>query len=150
MADHTADARYAEEEKIGVDPYVAAESSDGEVPGYMRAAASNGILGRLRAVEAAMDRKLGVEAHGISRKKPEDKDPSYASWHNQAVMFLLWMSATTNLSCFATGFLGWKFGLDLSRNIAIIVFATLLGSAVTVGFFHWPGALRAQLRVSLE
>lgn len=50
----------------------------------------------------------------------------------QAVMFLLWMSGTLNLSCFATGFLGWEFGLDLRRNIVIVVFATLLGSAVTV------------------
>lgn len=46
-------------------------------------------------------------------------------------MFLLWMSATLNLSCFATGFLGWEFGLDLTQNIVIIVFATFLGSLVT-------------------
>lgn len=51
-------------------------------------------------------------------------------------MFLLWMSGTLNLSCFATGFLGWEFGLDLRRNIVIVVFATLLGSAVTVSRHH--------------
>lgn len=37
-----------------------------------------------------------------------------------------------NLSCFATGFLGWELGLDLSRTITITIFSTLLGSAVTV------------------
>ncbi|KAL2292046.1 hypothetical protein FJTKL_10717 [Diaporthe vaccinii] len=43
----------------------------------------------------------------------------------------MWMSATMNLSCFATGFLGWELGLDLSRIITITIFSTLLGSAVT-------------------
>lgn len=41
-----------------------------------------------------------------------------------------------NLSCFATGFLGWELGLDLSRTITITIFSTLLGSAVTVSDFH--------------
>jgi hypothetical protein len=103
-----------------------------EVPPYLRASADRGLLGTLRRFEAALDRRLGVEPHGIARRRPEDKDPSYASWSNQAVMFLLWMSATMNLSCFATGFLGWEFGLDLSRSIAIVVGGTLAGSAVTV------------------
>jgi|SRR3569833_295626 len=126
--------RYLEEEKVGTDADAvgAGESSDSEVPPYMRSAARHGVLGTLRSLEETLDRKLGVESHGISRRRPEDKDPSYASWSNQAAMFMLWMSATMNLSCFATGFLGWEFGLDLRQNILIIVFATLLGSAVTV------------------
>jgi hypothetical protein len=127
----TENKRYMEEEKIGVEPEVGDVSSQ-EVPSYMRDAARRGILAKIRHYEEAMDRKLGVESHGIARKRAEERDPSYAKWSNQAVMFLLWMSATMNLSCFATGFLGWEFGLDLSRNIAIIVFATLLGSMVTV------------------
>lgn len=127
------DKRYLEEEKIGIEPTPAVDvsSTEQEVPPYLRSASKHGFLGRLRSFEEAMDRRLGVESHGIARKRPEDKDPQFAVWHNQAVMFLLWMSATMNLSCFATGFLGWEFGLDLNRNIAIIVFATLLGSAVT-------------------
>lgn len=45
-----------------------------------------------------------------------------------------------NLSCFATGFLGWELGLDLSRTITITMFSTLLGSAVTVSnFTHFIG-----------
>jgi purine-cytosine permease-like protein len=28
-------------------------------------------------------------------------------------MASLWASGTMNLSCFATGFLGWEMGLDL-------------------------------------
>lgn len=54
-------------------------------------------------------------------------------------MALLWASGTMNLSCFATGFLGWEFGLDLKQNILTVVFGTLLGSMVTVRMF---GALR--------
>lgn len=94
-------------------------------------APQHGILATLRRFEAKLDRKIGVETHGISRRRPEDRDPAYASWSNQAVMFLMWMSATTNLSCFATGFLGWELGLDLGRNITLIIFSTLLGAAVT-------------------
>lgn len=51
----------------------------------------------------------------------------------------MWMSATMNLSCFATGFLGWELGLDLSRIITITIFSTLLGSAVTVSQIHHIG-----------
>lgn len=46
-------------------------------------------------------------------------------------MFLLWMSSTLNLGCFAIGFLGMEMGLDLRRTLVIIVFGTLVGSAVT-------------------
>lgn len=51
----------------------------------------------------------------------------------------MWMSATMNLSCFATGFLGWELGLDLSRTITITIFSTLLGSAVTVSQTYLTG-----------
>ncbi|EPE05001.1 nucleoside [Ophiostoma piceae UAMH 11346] len=133
----------AEEEKtIGVTATVGAEkaaaaadntsTSTEAVPPYMRS--SNPVarfFARLRSYEEALDRKIGVESAGISRRRPEERDPTYARWSNQAVMYLLWMSTTMNISCFTTGFLGWEFGLDLSRSVAIIVFATLLGSAVT-------------------
>lgn len=136
MPGNMEDKRYLEEEKIGIEPTPAVDvsSTEQEVPPYLRKATKHGFLGRLRAFEESMDRRLGVESHAIARKRPEDKDPQFAVWHNQAVMFLLWMSATMNLSCFATGFLGWEFGLDLNRSIVIIVFATLLGSAVTVSW----------------
>lgn len=119
-----------DEEKFPVEPKVAttASGSDDDFVGGRK----NGVLAKLRGWEDAMDRKMGVETHGIERRRPEDRDPSYASWSNQAVMFLMWMSATTNLSCFSTGFLGWELGLDLWRSIVIIIFSTLIGSAVTV------------------
>lgn len=121
-----------DEEKYAVEPKVAASgSSDEESPAYGGAPAT-GVLAKLRGFEAALDRKLGVEAHGIARRRPEDRDPAYASWSNQAVMFLMWMSATTNLSCFTTGFLGWELGLDLWRSVVIIIFSTFIGAAVTV------------------
>ena len=86
-----------------------------------------GILARLRHYEALLDDKLGVEKNGPARILPEDRNPP-----NQAVMALMWASGTMNLSCFATGFLGWEFGLDLKQSILTVIFGTLLGSMVTV------------------
>ena len=85
-----------DEEKYGVEPKVVAGASnkssasvDDEVPPYMRNANNTGILAKLRGWEEALDRKIGVETHGISRRRPEDRDPAFASWSNQAVMFLV-------------------------------------------------------------
>ena len=90
----------------------------------------SGILARLRHYEALLDDKLGVEKNGPARILPEDRKPP-----NQAVMALMWASATMNLSCFATGFLGWEFGLNLKQSILTVIFGTLLGSMVTVRIF---------------
>ncbi|KAK7722623.1 hypothetical protein SLS64_001160 [Diaporthe eres] len=86
-----------DEEKYPVEPKVVAGSSDkssasveDEVPPYMRDASKKGVLAKLRGWEEALDRKIGVETHGISRRRPEDRDPAYGSWSNQAVMFLGW------------------------------------------------------------
>jgi purine-cytosine permease-like protein len=46
-------------------------------------------------------------------------------------MALLWASGTMNTSCFATGFLGWEFGLSLKQSILITIFASILGGAIT-------------------
>lgn len=69
-----------------------------------------GLLAKLRAFEARMDAKLGIEAEAINRKLPEDK--GHVPWHHQLSMFFLWASGTMNTSCFATGFLGHEFGLS--------------------------------------
>ncbi len=90
MADDMETRPYLEEEKIGA-AAEAASSSDNEAAPAMP---TTGFLATLRGYEAALDRKLGVESHGIARRRPEDRDPAYASWSNQAAMFLLWMSAT--------------------------------------------------------
>lgn len=129
------DEKYVEEPKIAASP--SGSGDDGEELNQTQAASSTGVLAKLRGWEAALDRKIGIENHGIERRRPEDRDPSYASFSNQAVMFLMWMSATTNLSCFSTGFLGWELGLDLSRTIAIVIFSTLIGSAVTVSLIFF-------------
>ena len=71
----------------------------------------DGILARMRAIEATLDRKLGIESQAIERKLPEDR--VNLTWKDSLTMATLWASGTMNLSCFATGFLGWKFGLDL-------------------------------------
>lgn len=86
-----------------------------------------GVLARLRHYEAILDHKLGVEKNGPARILPEDRTSP-----NQAIMALMWASGTMNLSCFATGFLGWEFGLDLKQSILTVIFGTLLGSMVTV------------------
>jgi len=70
-----------------------------------------GILARMRGLEAAMDRKLGIESQAIERKLPEDRVD--LTWKDSLTMASLWASGTMNLSCFATGFIGWKMGLDL-------------------------------------
>lgn len=64
-------------------------SVEDEVPPYMRNASKKGVLAKMRGWEEALDRKIGVETHGISRRRPEDRDPAYGSWSNQAVMFLV-------------------------------------------------------------
>ena len=87
---------------------------------------STGPLARLRHYEALLDKKLGVEGHGPDRILPEARNPP-----NTWVMAALWASGTMNLSCFATGFLGWEFGLSLSQSILTMVFGTLLGAMVT-------------------
>jgi hypothetical protein len=69
-----------------------------------------GILATLRRFEAKLDAKLGIESEAINRKLPEDK--GHVPWHHQLNMFFLWASGTMNTSCFATGFLGWEFGLS--------------------------------------
>jgi hypothetical protein len=69
-----------------------------------------GVLAKLRRFEAKLDAKLGIESEAINRKLPEDK--GHVPWHHQLNMFFLWASGTMNTSCFATGFLGWEFGLS--------------------------------------
>ena len=89
----------------------------------------DGIFSKLRRIEYRLDSKLGVESEAINRKKAEDKKP--VPWHEQLTMALLWASGTMNTSCFATGFLGWEFGLSLKQAVLITIFASILGGAVT-------------------
>jgi purine-cytosine permease-like protein len=107
----------------------------------------NGVFSRLRRLEASMDAKLGIESEAIDRKLPEDRKP--VRLHERLTMALLWASGTMNISCFATGFLGYEFGLDLKQSILIIIFASLLGAAVTgyCATFGAPTGLR-QMSVS--
>jgi len=106
----------------------------------------NGIVSKLRNLEATLDRKLGVESEAIDRKLPEDRSP--VSWHSQLVMGLLWASGTMNVSCFATGFLGHDFGLSLKQSILIIIFASLLGASVS-GFCATMGAATGLRQISI-
>lgn len=86
-----------EEKRIAQDGLkVTVDSSSDEVPGYLRNASQKGFFGKLRYYEEVLDRKLGIESHGIARKLPEERDPSYAKWSNQLVMFALWASGTMN------------------------------------------------------
>lgn len=106
-----------------------------------------GILSRLRRLEAKLDAKLGIESEAIVRKLPEEKRP--VPWHEQLTMALLWASGTMNTSCFATGFLGWEFGLSLKQSILITIFASILGGAVT-GFSATFGAATGLRQISIS
>jgi len=120
-----------EEKAIKETVFSDASSEEPELPPNLQKIAHRGILGTLRHYESILDRKLGVESHGPARILPEARDPAYAKWSNQIVMALMWASGTMNLSCFATGFLGWELGLDLGETIWITIVASFLGSAVT-------------------
>lgn len=63
-------------------------------------------------------------------------------------MALLWASGTMNLSCFATGFLGYYFHLSLKQNLLIIIFGSLLGGAVS-GFCATFGAATGLRQISV-
>ena len=88
-----------------------------------------GFFAQIRYYEELLDRKLGIESHSLDRVHPEDRHPP-----SSVVMAFMWASATMNISCFSTGFLGKQFGLSLGQTIPIVIFSTLLGAMVTV----WP------------
>lgn len=107
---------------------------------------NNGILSKLRNLEATMDRKLGVESEAIDRKLPDERQP--LTWKSTLTMSLLWASGTMNISCFATGFLGWEFGLSLKQSILICIFGSLLGGAVS-GFSATLGPATGLRQISI-
>ncbi|GKT52416.1 purine-cytosine permease FCY21 [Colletotrichum spaethianum] len=106
-----------------------------------------GILATLRRFEGRMDKALGVESHAIDRKMDADKSP--VKWHEELTMALLWASGTMGISCFATGFLGWEFGLDLKRAIPIFIFGSILGGAVS-GYCATFGAATGLRQISVS
>jgi NCS1 nucleoside transporter family len=107
----------------------------------------NGLFSRLRHVEAQLDAKLGIESEAIARKMPDEKRP--VRWHEQLSMFALWASGTMNTSCFATGMLGWEFGLSLKQSVLIVIFASILGGAAT-GFAATFGAATGLRQISVS
>lgn len=107
----------------------------------------NGFLAKLTRFEAQMDKKLGLESAAIDRKRPEDKTPK--PWHEQLSMALLWASGTLDISCFATGFLGWEFGVSLRQAIVISIFGSLLGGSIT-GYCATFGAATGLRQMSVS
>lgn len=103
-------------------------------------------LTKLTHFEEIVDAKLGLESNAIVRKTAEDRKPQ--PWHAQLNMALVWASGTMNLSCFATGFLGWEFGLDLKQSILVCVFGSLLGGAVS-GFAATLGPATGLRQISI-
>ncbi|KAJ5661944.1 uncharacterized protein N7477_009560 [Penicillium maclennaniae] len=87
---------------------------------------AQGFFAKIRYYEDLLDRKLGIESHSLDRVHPENRNSP-----SPLVMALMWASATMNISCFSTGFLGRQFGLSLGETIPIVIFATLLGAMVT-------------------
>ncbi|RMZ71759.1 purine-cytosine permease FCY21 [Pyrenophora seminiperda CCB06] len=68
------------------------------------------VLGKLCALEARLDQKLGIESEAIARKLPEDKP--FVPWHEQLNMILFWASANMTSSSFVIGFIGRELGLS--------------------------------------
>jgi hypothetical protein len=88
-----------------------------------------GFFAKVRYYEEMLDRKLGVESHSLDRVHPENRQSP-----SPVVMAFMWASATMNISCFSTGFMGRQFGLSLGQTIPIVMFSTLLGAMVTVRY----------------
>lgn len=86
-----------------------------------------GFFARIRYYEELLDRKLGIESHSLDRVPADDRHPP-----NSLAMAFMWASATMNISCFSTGFLGKQFGLSLGQTIPIVICSTFLGACVTV------------------
>ncbi|KAK1143280.1 hypothetical protein N8T08_006807 [Aspergillus melleus] len=85
-----------------------------------------GFFARIRYYEELLDRKLGIESHSLDRVPADDRHPP-----NSLAMAFMWASATMNISCFSTGFLGKQFGLSLGQTIPIVICSTFLGGCVT-------------------
>ncbi|KAI1085237.1 permease for cytosine/purines, uracil, thiamine, allantoin-domain-containing protein [Whalleya microplaca] len=118
---------YDEEKIVSSQTETETVSSSDEIPVQPP---KRNFLSRLRGYEEALDRKLGVESHSIERKLPEHKNPAYAGWSKQFGIFTFWVATCFNISCFATGFLGWELGLDLKQSILITIFGTSVGGVV--------------------
>lgn len=106
-----------------------ASSDDAPSPHPTLATKQRGTLARLGRWESRLDARLGIESEAIIRKRAEEKKD--VSWTEELNMALLWASGTMNTSCFATGFLGWEFGLSLKQTILITIFSSILGGTVT-------------------
>ncbi|KAJ5587627.1 nucleoside transporter [Penicillium hispanicum] len=129
--------------------YAADKQSASEVTpvdGDVAIAHETGVLASLRAFEARMDKKLGIESEAITRKRPEDKKKVH--WVEELSMALLWASGTMNTSCFATGFLGWEFGLSLKQSLVITIFASILAAALS-GYCATFGAATGLRQISV-
>lgn len=126
----------------------ALDDSSNDTPDHATASPKQtGILAKLRNLEARMDAKLGIESEAIVRKRAEDKKD--VPWTEELTMALLWASGTMNTSCFATGFLGWEFGLSLKQAILITIFSSILGGVVT-GYCATFGAATGLRQMSVS
>ncbi|WFD21136.1 hypothetical protein MCAP1_003393 [Malassezia caprae] len=92
-------------------------------------AEEKGILASLTRLEQYLDKKIGLESEAIDRKRPEDR--RQVKWYEELNMALVWASGVMNLACFASGFLGWEFGLSLKESLLCYIFGTLIGSSAT-------------------
>lgn len=104
------------------------------------------VMAKFRALEARWDQKLGIETEAIVRKRPEDKKKVH--WVEELSMALLWASGTMNTSCFATGFLGWEFGLSMKQSILITIFVSILAATLS-GFCATFGAVTGLRQISV-
>jgi hypothetical protein len=68
----------SDEEKGYMTPPIVEKDDNGRVQVTQD---DDGILSRLRRIEARLDAKLGIESEAINRKLPEDRRP--VKWHEE-------------------------------------------------------------------
>ncbi|KAJ5880782.1 uncharacterized protein N7473_011835 [Penicillium subrubescens] len=138
---------YDPEKGLAETKYPEAEQSSLDVDNDAALSHQTGMMAKCRALEARMDKRLGIESEAIVRKRPEDKKKVH--WIEELSMALLWASGTMNTSCFATGFLGWEFGLSLKQSILITIFASILAATLS-GFCATFGAVTGLRQISVS
>ncbi|KAF2120269.1 putative NCS family nucleoside transporter [Lophiotrema nucula] len=83
------------------------------------------LLRKLKAAEAWLDKKFGIETTGADRI-PEDqrRPPSILN------MIFLWFSMQVTPGLITLGLLGPLFGLSVNESIIVSIFGTVIGSVI--------------------
>lgn len=94
------------------------------------------LTGKAARWNAKIESLAGLEARGITRVLPEERQPASVLGYIQ--MTLLWFSANITANNLAVGLLGpLVFGLGFTDSAMCAVFGTVVGSAATAYMSIW-------------